>query len=110
MSSVADSRKVNIFVEYLSTDNATAITECASKLEVKFIMEGTEVNKVLVVDGVCNDRLLTECMSDLGAEPLIQLQYSDNDSAKFYTFYKPEGIIQGDEEYFEKCYIVEFME
>ena len=110
ISDVESAGKVNIFVEYLSTDNSTAISGCASDLEVKFIMNGVEVNKVSVVDGICNDRLLTECMSDLGDEPLIQLQYSDADDSNFYTFYKPEGIIQGDQEYFENCYVSEFIE
>ncbi len=110
MSEVKDAGKVNIMVEYLSTENSTAILGCASDLEVKFIMDGVEVNKISVVDGICNDRLLTECMSDLGDEPLIQLQYSDIDDSNFYTFYKPEGIIQGGQEYFEKCYVAEFME
>ncbi|MEM3771138.1 MAG: hypothetical protein QXW80_02325 [Candidatus Micrarchaeia archaeon] len=110
ISAAEKNGKVYLFVEYLSEHNSTSIKSCADKIAAQFYGKGIEVEQIDVVDGICKDRLLSECMAETDKIPLIQLSYSNETQTKFYTFYRAEGIIQGTESYFEKCNIAEFIE
>ncbi|MCS7109316.1 MAG: hypothetical protein NZ903_00780 [Candidatus Micrarchaeota archaeon] len=104
------SNKVYLFIEYLSSENPNAIKMCGDEIASKFYGKGIDVETVEVVDGICKDKLLSECMVETGKEPLIHLSYSNQPEIQFYTFYRPEGIIKGNESYFVKCNIAEFIE
>lgn len=110
MSKAEQNGKVYIFIEYLSSDNSTAISKCADKIAAALQMKGIEVEKIDVVDGICNNTLLSECLSETDKQPIIQLAYSQQNDSKFYTFYRPEGIITGDASYLDKCYVANFIE
>jgi hypothetical protein len=110
MSKAEQNGKVYIFTEYLSSDNSTAISKCADKIAAALQMKGIEVEKIEVVDGICKNTLLSECLSETDKQPIIQLAYSQENDSKFYTFYRPEGIITGDASYLDKCYVANFIE
>ena len=110
MDKAEQSGKVYLFIEYLSSENSTAIKTCADKIANALQIKGIEVEKIDVVDGICRNTLLSECMSETDKQPIIQLIHSNENDSKFYTFYRPEGIITGDSSYFNKCYIADFIE
>lgn len=110
LASAEKSQKVVLFVEYLSSDNSTAIKSCSDKIAANLFAKGIDVETIEVVDGICRDKLLSECMVETNGVPIIQLSYSNETSMKFYTFYRTEGIIQGQESFYEKCNIADFIE
>jgi hypothetical protein len=108
-SHLASSESVYLFVEYSSSASTVAIANCADKVEAALNATGKIVTKVNVVDGVCQDQLYSECLTQVGGNPLVKLKYASTNSSTFYTFYKIEGIVSGDAKYFNECAIADLI-
>ena len=98
-----------LFVEYSSSASTVSIADCADKVEAALTATGKTITKVNVIDGVCQDQLYSECLLQVGGNPLIKLKYASTNSSTFYTFYKIEGIIAGDAKYFNECAIADLI-
>ncbi|VVB74105.1 Uncharacterised protein [uncultured archaeon] len=100
---------VSLFVERLSADDATAIDSCSAKVESALQAAGIAVSKTEIIDGVCSDRPLADCLSDTQV-PMVRLKFSNANSTAFYTFYRTEAIASGDAQYFDECTISQLIE
>ena len=100
---------VSLFVERLSTDDAAAIDNCSAKVKSALEAVGIAVSKTDIIDGICSDRPLADCLSDVQI-PMVRLQYSNTNSTTFYTFYRTEAVVSGDSEYFSDCTISRLVE
>jgi copper chaperone CopZ len=108
-SHLASSDSVYLFVEYSSSASTVSIANCADKVEAALTAAGKTVTKVNVIDGVCQDQLYSECLTQVGGNPLVKLKYATTDSSIFYTFYKIEGVVAGDAKYFNECAIADLI-
>jgi ABC-type multidrug transport system fused ATPase/permease subunit len=95
---------IYILPEYLSGMNETYVKECAEKIGTVLEAVNKSVNVSDVVDGVCMETTVNECLKRINA-PVIIMKYAQNNSASFYTFYKTEAEIKGTNDYFKKCAI-----
>jgi predicted nucleic acid-binding Zn-ribbon protein len=103
MTHLTPSDSAYIFVEYSSSTDSASISNCASKIESALTASGKTATIVNVVDGVCKDTLYSECLLQVGSTPIINLKYAKTNSTAFYTFYKIESDISGDDSYFDEC-------
>ncbi len=99
-----------LFLERSSTSNAAAMAGCGSKIEQALTALGKTVTKIDVIDGVCNEKIVSECLNDVGRTPLIRLKYGSKNASSFYTFYKVEAVVEGDEAYFNECLFSKLIE
>jgi hypothetical protein len=112
LSYMAQANKDNntvLFLERSSSSNGTSIEGCASQIEQALTALGKNVTKIEVIDGVCNDRIISECLTDVGQTPIVRLKYASKNASSFYKFYKTEAILEGDEAYFNECLVAKFM-
>ena len=100
---------VVLFLERSSTANAAPMNSCAAQFETLLTSIGKTVTKIDVVDGVCNDKIISECLTQVGKTPIIRLKYAAKNATTFYTFYKIEAVLEGDDAYFNDC-PVKYME
>jgi len=100
---------VSLFVERLSTDDAAAIDNCSAKVKTALEAAGIAVSKTDIIDGICSDRPLADCLSDVQI-PMVRLQYSNTNGTAFYTFYRTEAVVSGDSNYFSGCTISQLVE
>jgi hypothetical protein len=85
------------------------IRECAEKIKTSLETANKSVNVSDVVDGVCMETTINECLKKI-KDPVIILKYSQTNEAEFYTFYKTEAEIKGTNEYFKNCIVSKVIE
>jgi hypothetical protein len=100
---------IAIFMERSGTENAGPMQACATTIAEKLAALNKTTVTVEVVDGVCNEAILSECLAKIGSAPLIDLKYASKNGASFYSFYRVEAEITGDESYFNTCTVADLM-
>jgi len=110
ITGIKSQQSATVFMERLSADDASAIGNCSDAVVSKLTALGLTVTKVDVIDGICNDKPLSDCLSDIGQTPSIRLQFSNKNSTQFFTFYRPEAVVTGDAKYFADCVFGQFIE
>lgn len=109
LTAMKSQKSLTIFVERSATDDPTSISGCANLIAGNFTALGLNVTTVNVIDGVCNGKPVANCISGIGQAPLITMNYSATNSTEFFTFYKPEAMVTGDENYFNECIFSKFI-
>lgn len=100
---------IAIFMERSSTENAGPMQACATAIADKLAALNKTSVTIDVVDGVCNETILSECLAKLGSAPLIDLKYASKNETSFYSFYRVEADITGDEAYFNTCTVADLI-
>lgn len=98
--------EARIIIQRAANESAVPLESCATKLAAALAALNISTMRVSIVDGVC-EGIPAECLA-VADVPHFKLMYGVNETT-FYTFYKIEAEISGDESYFEKCTIAKLI-